>query len=206
MGATRGKRDLKIKSMKKNLITSFIFCLAFASKTNAQVKLDDILGKVNDLLGNKSLLKVKKGFNPKFSLGNLQLNKVGILGEKLKGIEVLKKVLDSKKATQITGLFKTYKTGLVVYKILGGIGAAATTYTTIRGAVGEEKFNAETVKKLIWPAVGSLLTGVVTKLLTKKASYKAVDIFNGVVKKKVKDIFNIGAASQGAGIGLYVSL
>jgi hypothetical protein len=192
--------------MKKKIVfISLMFSILF-SAANAQVKLDDILGKVNVLLGSKSLLKVKKGFSPKFSLGNLQLNKVGILGEKLKGINILGKVLDSKKADQVTGLFKTYKTGLVVYKILGGIGAAVTTYTTIRGAVGTEKFDAKTVKQLIWPAVGSLLTGVVTKLLTKKASYKAVDIFNGVVKKKVKDIFNIGAASQGAGIGLYVSL
>ncbi len=192
--------------MKKKIVfISLMFSILF-SATNAQVKLDDILGKVNVLLGSKSLLKVKKGFSPKFSLGNLQLNKVGLLGEKLKGINVLGKVLDSKKADQVTGLFKTYKTGLVVYKILGGIGAAATTYTTIRGAVGTEKFDAKTVKQLIWPAVGSLLTGVVTKLLTKKASYKAVDIFNGVVKKKVKDIFNIGAASQGAGIGVFVKL
>jgi hypothetical protein len=192
--------------MKKKIILLGLMCTILFTAANAQVKLDDILGKVNDLLGSKSILKVKKGFSPKFSLGNLQLNKVGILGEKLKGIKVLEKVLDSKKATQITGLFKTYKTGLVVYKILGGLGAAATTYTTIRGAVGTEKFDAKTVKQLIWPAVGSLLTGVVTKLLTKKASYKAVDIFNGVVKKKVKDIFNIGAASQGAGIGIYVKL
>lgn len=190
---------------KKVVFFSLMFTFLF-SVANAQVKLDDILGKVNDLLGSKSILKVKKGFSPKFSLGNLQLNKVGILGEKLKGIKVLEKVLSSKSAAQITGLFKTYKTGLVVYKVLGGIGAAATTYTTIRGAVGTEKFDAKTVKQLIWPAVGSLLTGVVTKILTKKASYKAVDIFNGVVKKKVKDIFKIGASSQGLGLGLYVSL
>lgn len=190
--------------MKKNIILlTLVFSVLF-SVANAQIKLDDILGKVNDLLGSKSILKVKKGFSPKFSLGNLQLNKVGILGEKLKGIKVLEKVFDSKKTNQITSLFKTYKTGLVVYKILGGIGAAATTYTTIRGAVGNEKFDAKTVKQLIWPAVGSLLTGVVTKILTKKASYKAVDIFNGVVKKKVKDVFGIGAASQGNGIGLIV--
>ena len=193
---------MKIKILFFGILFSVLF-----SAVNAQVKLDDILGKVNVLLGTKSLLKVKKGFSPKFSLGNLQLNKVGILGEKLKGIKVLEKVLDSKKATQITGLFKTYKTGLVVYKILGSAGAIVSSYSAIKAVAkdGGGLTNTE-VKQLIWPAVGSLLTGVVTKLLTKKASYKAVDIFNGVVKKKVKDIFNIGAASQGAGIGLYVKL
>ena len=189
----------------KIALLGLFFCILFSS-TNAQVNVKDILGKVNDLLGSKSLLKVKKGFSPKFSLGSLQLNKVGILGEQLKGIGVLGKVFNSKGAANINKLYGTYKTGLVVYKILGGIGAATTAYTTIRGAVGTEKFDAKTVKQLIWPAVGSLLTGIVTKLITKKASYKAVDIFNGVVKNKVKDIFKIGAASQGAGIGLYVKL
>ena len=192
--------------MKTKSITLGLICCILFTHLAAQVKLDDILEKVNGLLGSKSLLKVKKGFSPKFSLGNLQLNKVGILGEQLKGVKVLGKIFNSKGTEKITKLYGTYKTGLVVYKILGGVGAAATAYTTIRGAVGTEKFDAKTVKQLIWPAVGSLLTGVVTKILTKKASYKAVDIFNGVVKKKVKDIFNIGAASQGVGIGLYVKL
>ena len=192
--------------MKTKIVSlGLFFCLLF-SNINAQVNVKDILGKVNDLLGSKSLLKVKKGFSPKFSLGSLQLNKVGILGEQLKGVKVLGKVFNSKGAEKITKLYGTYKTGLVVYKILGGLGAASTAYTTIRGAIGNEKFDAKTVKQLIWPAVGSLLTGIVTKLITKKASYKAVDIFNGVVKNKVKDIFHIGAATQGNGIGLFVKL
>jgi hypothetical protein len=190
--------------MKKILTLAIICFLAFASKTNAQIKLDDILGQVTDLLGKKELLSVKKGFSPKFSLGKLQLNKVGILGEQLKGIKVLGNIFNSKRAEDITKLYKTYKTGLVVYKILAGAGAIVTTYTTVRGVVGTEKFDAQTVKQLL--AIISTVTGVVTKLLTKKASYKAVDIFNGVVKKKVKDIFGIGAASQGAGIGIYVKL
>ena len=192
--------------MKTKIVSlGLFFCILF-SNVNAQIKLDDILGKVKDLLGSKELLSVKKGFSPKFSLGSLQLNKVGILGEKLKGVQVLGKVFDSKGAANITKLFKTYKTGLVVYKILGGLGAVSTVYTTIRGVANDQKFDEATVKQLIWPAVGSLLTGVVTKILTKKASYKAVDIFNGVVKKKVKDIFSIGASSQGVGMGLYVKL
>ena len=192
--------------MKTKIIFLSLFCCILFANSNAQLKIDAILGKVNDLLGSKSLLKVKKGFSPKFSLGNLQLNKVGVLGEQLKGVKVLGKVFNSKNTEKINKLYGTYKTGLVVYKILGGIGAASTAYTTIRGAVGTEKFDAKTVKQLIWPAIGSLVTGIVTKLLTKKASYKAVDIFNGVVKKKVKDILHIGAASQGNGFGLFVKL
>jgi hypothetical protein len=192
--------------MKKILTIAFISCFAFANNTKAQIKLDDILGQVTDLLGKKELLSVKKGFSPKFSLGKLQLNKVGILGEQLKGIKVLGTIFNGKGAQDITKLYKTYKTGLVVYKILAGAGTVITTYSTVRGLVGTEKFYAQTVKQLLTPALTSVLVGVVTKILTKKASYKAVDIFNGVVKKKVKDIFNIGASSQGVGVGLYVKL
>jgi hypothetical protein len=192
--------------MKKILTIAFIYCFAFANNTSAQIKLDDILGQVTDLLGKKELLSVKKGFSPKFSLGKLQLNKVGILGEQLKGIKVLGNIFNSKRAEDITKLYKTYKTGLVVYKILAGAGTVVTTYSAIRGATADAKFDDKTVKQLLVPAITSIVSGVVTKLLTKKASYKAVDIFNGVVKKKVKDVFNIGAASQGAGIGLYVKL
>jgi hypothetical protein len=192
--------------MKKTLITAFIFSLAFASKTNAQVKLDDILGTVTDLLGKKELLNVKKGFSPKFSLGKLQLNKVGIFGEQLKGIKVLGKVFNSKRAEDIDKLYKTYKTGLVVYKVLTGAATVVSSYTAIKASTKEGGLSNAEVKQLLVPALSSLLTGVVTKILTKKASYKAVDIFNGVVKKKVKDIFNIGASSQGVGVGLYVKL
>ena len=192
--------------MKKILIILFIGCFVVINSTQAQIKIEDVLGKVNDLLGKKELLTVKKGFSPVFNLGNLQINKVGLLGEKLKGIEVLGNIFNSKGVQDVTKLYKTYKTGLVVYKILGGIGAAVTAYSTIRGIAGTEKFDNKTVKQLLTPAITSVVTGIVTKILTKKASYKAVDIFNGVVRKKVKDVFGIGAASQGMGMAVYVKL
>ena len=191
--------------MKRILLIVFC-CIAFVTATIAQIKIDDVIGKVNELLGKKELLTVKKGFNPVFNLGNLQINKVGLLGEKLKGIAVLGNIFNSKGVQDVTKLYKTYKTGLVVYKILGGVGAAVTAYSTVRGIAGTEKFDNKTVRQLLTPAITSIVTGVVTKILTKKASYKAVDIFNGVVKKKVKDIFGIGAASQGLGMAVYVKL
>ena len=192
--------------MKKIFVILFIACFVFVHKTNAQIKVEDILGKVTDLLGRKELLTVRKGFNPVFSLGKLQINKVGLLGEKLKGIEVLGNIFDSKGVEDVTRLYKTYKTGLIVYKILAGVGTVVTTYSAIRGIAGTEKFDNKTVRQLLTPAITSIVTGVVTKILTKKASYKAVDIFNGVVKNKVKDIFGIGAASQGVGMAVYVKL
>ncbi len=192
--------------MKKTLTITFIYCFAFAYNSNAQIKLDDILGQVTDLLGKKELLSVKKGFSPKFSLGKLQLNKVGILGEKLKGIKVLGNIFSSKKTEKINKLYKTYKTGLVVYKVLAGAGTLVSSYSAVKASKQEGGLTNAEVKQLLAPAVTSIITGIVTKVLTKKASYKAVDIFNGVVKKKVKDIFGIGAASQGVGIGIYVKL
>ena len=192
--------------MKKILTLIFIINFALINNANAQIKVEDILGKVTDLLGRKELLSVQKGFSPKFSLGKLQINKVGILGEQLKGINVLGTIFNSKGIQDVTKLYKTYKTGLLVYKILAGAGTVITTYSAVRGVAGSEKFDNKTVKQLLAPAITSILTGVVTKILTKKASYKAVDIFNGVVKKKVKDVFGIGAASQGVGVALYVTL
>jgi hypothetical protein len=199
----------KVKEVgMKNKIVILLMVAGFglSMQTTAQIKIEDILRKAKDLLGNKEILTVKKGFNPVFNLGRLQINKVGILGEKLKGIGVLGQIFDSKGIQDVTKLYKTYKTGLVVFKVLAAAGTVAATYSTIRGIAGTDKFSDKTVKQLLTPALTSILTGVVTKILTKKASYKAVDIFNGVVRKKVKDILGVGAASHGLGVGVYVKL
>lgn len=192
---------MKIKIAALLMIISFSF-----GKANAQVKIDDIINQAKGLLGKKQLLTVKKGFSPVFSLGKLQLNKVGILGEKLKGVEVLGQIFDSKGVQDITKLYKTYKTGLVVFKVLAAAGTAAAAYSTVRGIAASDNFKDKTVKALLVPGITSLLTGVITKVLTKKASYKAVDIFNGVVTKKIKDIISVAPASHTTGIGVYVKL
>ena len=194
--------------MKKSIQKIFLLMLlsTVSGSLWAQIKIGDMNVDLDQILGRVKVLKVQKGFSPKFFLGDLQLNKVGILGEKLKGVEVLGQVFNKKNIDQVTKLYKTYKTGLVVFKILGAAGTAVTTYSVIRGATGSDKFDDGTVKKMLYPAIGSLLTGVLTKVLTKQASYKAVDIFNGVVKKKVQDIFSIKPASETLGVGLYVQL
>lgn len=193
----------------KKLIQQFalITVLTIASfGTNAQIKIGDINVDLDQILGKVKVLKVQKGFSPKFFLGDLQLNKVGILGEKLKGVEVLGQVFNKKNIDQVTRLYKTYKTGLIIFKILGAAGTAVTVYSTVRGVTNSDKFDDATVKQTLYPALASLATGVITKVLTKKASYKAVDIFNGIAKKKVKDIFSIQPASSNLGVGLYVKL
>ncbi|RYZ99778.1 MAG: hypothetical protein EOP47_15880 [Sphingobacteriaceae bacterium] len=186
---------------------ALMFVLTTATMAaSAQIKIGDVNVDLDQILGRVKVLKVQKGFSPKFFLGDLQLNKVGILGEKLKGVEVLGQVFNKKNIDQVNKLYRTYKTGLVVFKILGAAGTAVTTYSVIRGATNSDKFDDATVKAMLTPALASLLTGVVTKVLTKKASYKAVDIFNGIVKKKVQDIFSIQPASSNLGVGLYVKL
>ncbi len=195
--------------MKKTFgvfIAAFIMILLSSSSSIAQIKIGDLNIDLDELLGRAKVLKVKKGFSPKFSLGDVQLNRIGILGENLKGVEILGNVFSKKNIGQVTKLYKTYKTGLVLFKILAAAGTAVTTYSTIRGFTDDQKFNDATVKKMLYPALTSILTGVVTKILTKKASYKAVDIFNGIARKKIEDIFSIQPASSNLGIGLYVKL
>ena len=195
--------------MKKTIL-SFIITLMLilfsSSASFAQIKIGDLPIDIDALLGRVKVLKVKKGFSPKFLLGELQLNKVGILGENLKGVKLLGEVFNKKNIAQVTKLYKTYKTGLVVFKVLAAAGTAATTYSAIKGFTDDQKFNDATVKAMLYPAIGSVVTGVVTKILTKKASYKAVDIFNGIVRKKIEDVFSIQPASSTLGIGVYVKL
>lgn len=189
---------------KKTALMATVLLLWMGAQ--AQIKIGDMDVDLDQILGRVKVLNVKKGFNPKFFLGDLQLNKAGILGEKLKGVQVLGQVFNKKNINQVTRLYKTYKTGLIVFKVLGAAGTAVTAYSTVRGLTDEQKFDDGTVKKMLYPALAGIATGVLTKVLTKQASYRAVDIFNGVVKRKVTDIFSIRPASETLGVGLYVHL
>lgn len=193
--------------MKKTVhvtIVSLVLILLTSTASFAQIKIGDLPIDIDALLGKVKVLKVKKGFNPKFILGDVQLNKVGLFGENLKGVKLLGDVFNRKNIDQVTRLYKTYKTGLVVFKVLAAAGTAVTTYSVVKGAADD--FDDADVKAMLYPALGSILTGVVTKVLTKKASYKAVDIFNGIARKKIQDIFSIQPASSTLGVGVYVKL
>jgi len=197
-----------MQKIKLVLVTMLVlFCCSFTQEAKAQITLEDIQNlDITKLLGNTQILKVDKGFNPIFSIGKNQINSVGLLGEKMKGVKILGEILDSKNVDRVMGMYKTYKTGLVVYKVLSSAGAVVTVISTVKGLADEDNFNDATVKKMLYPALASVATGIITKLLTKAASYKAVDVFNGVVRNKVKDIFSIKPASETIGIGLYVKL
>lgn len=193
-----------MKKNLKSLLLFFFLSFAMPGKSFAQVKLEDIPFDLNSILGQVKLLKVQKGFSPIFMLGNYQVNTKGLLGEKLKGVNILGDIFGTKGIEDITKLYKTYKTGLVIYKVLSAAGTALSVYSTARGVVND--FNNNTVKSTLISGLTSVATGIITKVLTKQASYKAVDIFNGAVKKKVKDILSIQPASSTLGVGLYVKL
>jgi hypothetical protein len=176
--------------MRKKVLLMY-FVLATGVSASAQidinkiVRLDQIIGKV---------LNVKKGFAPKFALGNVSIPKTAKVAE----------IIGLKKNEQAIRLFNTFKTGRTIYRVATYAGGAIAAYSAIR-AIDKAAVKGDYQKPLVG-ALSAIGSGLVVKFLTKGASYKAVDIFNGIVKKKVKDIFGIGPASSTMGVGLYVKL
>ena len=168
-----------------------LFCLLSAGlNASAQIdfnnlKLDNILGKV---------LNVQKGFAPKFSLGKVAIPKIMKVAE----------VIGLKKNTQAIKLFNTFKTGRTIYKIASYASTVVAAYSAIK-AIDKSTVKEDYQKPLV-AALGTVASGLIVKFLTKGAAYKAVDVFNGAVKKKVKDIFSVAPASSTMGMGLYVKL
>lgn len=190
--------------MKKILVTLSFFCCLNA--TQAQIQLPDIDWgnlKLDNIIGKA--LNVKKGFAPKFSLGNIPIPKIGKVSKiiNLKNIETAKK------------LFNTFKAGRTVYQITSYAGSAASLYGTISNISNnaKDKVNEElkkTSKTMIISGLSSVALGLVVKFITKKAAYKAVDAFNGVVKRTIKDILSFGDPAPSpyvrAGVALKLQL
>ncbi len=168
------------------VVFSFITCAA-----TAQIDLNKILD-FNDLLGKA--LNVKKGFAPKFSLGNMPINSISKVAE----------IFQVKNIGQATKLFNTFKTGRTVYRLAAAAGSVFAVYGTIRSL--DKAAVTKDYQGAITAGLVTIGTGLLTKLLTKAAAYKAVDIFNGAVTKKIKDILSIQPASNTIGMGLYVKL
>jgi hypothetical protein len=175
--------------MKK--IIAIVICICFFTASKAQIDLDKIIN-LDQILGK--VLNVQKGFAPKFSLGNTPFKKISKVAE----------IIGLKNNMQANKLFNTFKTGRTIYKIAAYAGSAIALYGTIKA------IDKAAVKKDYQTALASGLStigaGLITKFLTKAASYKAVDVFNGIIKKKIKDIISIAPASNTIGMGLYVKL
>ena len=178
--------------MKKILIaTLFIFSgLFFTQRSMAQIDLNNI--DLNDIIGK--VMHVQKGFAPKFSLGNTPIQKINKVAE----------ILGLKKNETINKLFNTFKTGRIIYKVAAYTGGALVAYSLVRKV--EKSAKSGDYSGALYSGIGAAASGLIVKFLTKGASYKAVDIFNGIAVKKIKDIFSIAPASNTSGIGLYVKL
>lgn len=181
--------------MKRHLVIFAILFLGICKQSTAQIDLENLDLKNLDL---KSLLgkvmKVEKGFSPDFFLGNLKIPKIPKVAE----------ILGMKKNPEVNKLFNTFRTGRTIFHITSYAGSAVALYGAIK-ALGDS-VKASDYKGALIGGLGSALTGLIVKLLTKAAAYKAVDIFNDIAVRKIRDIFSIKPASGNMGIGLYVIL
>ncbi len=181
--------------MKKILVTLLILFCCFCRQASAQIDLKkfDINNiDINDIIGK--VMNVKRGFAPKFSLENIQIPKIQKVAE----------ILGVKKNNEINRLFNTFRTGRTVYKIASYAGGAIIAYSLVRKV--DNSIISKDYKTALISGLTTVGSGLIVKFLTKTASYKAVDIFNGIAVKKIKDIFSIKPASNTMGIGLYVKL
>lgn len=164
--------------------------LCFSQRSFSQIDLNNL--DIRDIIGK--VMHVEKGFAPKFSLGNTPIKSISKVAE----------VLDLKRNNEVNRLFRTFKTGRIVYKVAAYTGSAVAVYTLVRKM--DQSVQAQDYNAALYSGLGAIGSGLVVKFLTKGASYKAVDIFNGIAVKTIKDIFSIAPASNTAGIGLYVKL
>ncbi len=185
----------KLIQMKNTFLILFTLFILFTNNAYSQIDLNKIdLNNINlnQLLGQ--VMKVQKGYSPQFYIGDIKIPKIDKVAE----------ILNLKQNPEINKLFKTYKTGRTIYKVASYAGTAIAVYGVIKSI--DKAAVKNDYQTAFASAIGTIGTGVIVKLLTKGASYKAVDIFNKVAIKSIKDIFKIGMASDTVGVGLYVSL
>ena len=176
--------------MKKCLVALFAFVMLSNIHASAQIDLNNL--NLKDILGR--VMNVKHGYAPKFSLGNISIPKIAKVGD----------ILGLKKDLDVMKYFNTFKTGRSIYKIASYAGGAAALYGVVKKV--SDSAQSTSYKTALIGGITTLATGVLVKLLTKAAAYKAVDIFNGVAIKKIKDIFSFRPASSSMGVGLFVKL
>lgn len=172
-------------------LSLFLFVgLFIAQRSSAQVDLSHI--DIEDIIGKA--MHVQKGFAPKFYLGKTPVAQINKVAE----------ILGLKKNTEVNRLFKTFKTGRLIYKVAAYTGGAVVAYGLIRKI--DNSIKSQDYNTALYSGIGAVASGLAVKFLTKGASYKAVDIFNHIAVKTIKDIFSIAPATSTAGIGLYVKL
>lgn len=190
--------------MRKLIAVLLVVFTLSAVKAGAQIdipKIDIKNFSMDQLLGR--VLQVKRGWAPQFFSGKNKIPKINIVRD----------LLNTKNNSEITKLFSTFKTGRLVYRITNYAGTAIALYGTIKKISENKDSLAKNAKTLIVSGLSSMSVGTVVKLLTKGASYKAVDLFGGVIKRKLMDIisFDMGPGVNYIGrtnfkAGLYLKL
>jgi hypothetical protein len=182
--------------MKNMVLVSVLFIagMLVSRQATAQIDLNNL--DIRDIIGK--VMNVKRGFAPKFALGNISIPKLSKVGE----------ILGLKKNDQVNRLFSTFKTGRAVYKVASYTGSAIAIYGAIKAAskTASDSLHSGGYQTAITTGLVTIGSGLLVKFLTKAASYKAVDIFNGIAARKIRDIFSIKPASGTIGVGLYVKL
>ncbi len=181
--------------MKKHILIIAISLLGICQQSSAQFDINDLNLKnlnIQDIIGK--VMNVQHGFSPRFALGNISIPKIQKVAE----------ILGLKKSPDVNKLFNTFRTGRTIFHLTSYAGTAIALYGVIKSA-GDSSSKANYKGALIG-GLTSAMTGIIVKLLTKGAAYKAVDIFNGIAARKIKDIFSLKPASNNIGIGLYVKL
>ena len=174
---------------KARIILMILF--AFSVKSSyAQIDLNNI--DLRDLIGK--VVKVEKGFAPKFYLGKTPIVRV----------EKVAEILGLKKNEEVNKLFRTFKTGRTIYKVAAYAGSGLVVYGLVKKM--DNSIKDQEWESALYSGIGAVGSGLIVKFLTKGASYKAIDIFNGIAVKRIIDIFSIAPASNTTGIGIYVKL
>ena len=176
--------------MKRHILIFTILLLGLCKQSSAQIDLNNL--DLKDIIGK--VMHVEHGFAPKFSLGNITIPKIHKVAE----------ILGMKKNADVNRLFSTFNTGRTIYKIVATGGLLVAGYGLIKKAGSAA--SSGNYKGLLTGGLTSIGTGLIVKFLTKGAAYKAVDLFNGIAMRKIKDIFSVAPASNSMGIGLYVKL
>ncbi len=176
--------------IKKARLILAILCAMVVQNSFAQIDLNNI--DLRDLIGK--VVRVDKGFAPKFYLGKTPIAQVDKVAE----------ILGLKKNEDVNKLFKTFKTGRIVYKVAAYAGSAIIVYGLVRKV--DNSIKSQEWETALYSGLGAVGSGLIVNFLTKGASYKAVDTFNGIAVKKIIDIFSIAPASNTTGIGIYVKL
>jgi hypothetical protein len=175
----------------KKLLLIVLFAAVASQESMAQVDINKILN-IDDLIGK--VLRVKKGYAPKFSAGKIEIPKISKVAE----------LFNVKGSAEAIKLFNTFKTGRTVYRVAAIAGTAVSVYGTVKAM--DKAARKQEYQKAIVGGLSTIGAGLLAKFLTKAAAYKAVDVFNGMATKKIKDIFSIQPASSTLGVGLYVNL